>query len=123
MLITGMAIAALAGLGIFAVGVLYLAVPQTIAASFGLPILPEPEATPWLRLKGIRDLATGVAAFALLFSAERHVLAIALLAFAIVPFGDAMTILSARGSRQAALLIHGTTVTLMLIGAGALFLT
>ncbi len=123
MLITGMTIAALAGLAILAVGVLYLVIPHAMAASFGLPNVPAPDATPWLRLKGIRDLATGVTAFVLLVFAERPVLAAALLAFTIVPLGDAMTILGAGGSRQAALSIHGSTAALMLIGAGALLLT
>lgn len=40
MLIAGTTIAALAGLGILAIGVLYLAIPQAMAANFGLPIVP-----------------------------------------------------------------------------------
>lgn len=122
MFITGMAITALAGLGILAIGVLYLAIPQAMAVNFGLPVVPDPDATPWLRLKGIRDLATGIVAFVLLLTAERHVLAGCLLAFTIVPLGDALTILGARGSRPVALLIHGSTAALMLAGAGALLL-
>lgn len=122
MLIIGVTIATIAGSGILAVGVLYLAIPRTMAANFGLPVVPGAHATPWLRLKGIRDLATGIAAFVLLLAAEPHVLAGALLAFAIVPVGDAMTILGAGGSRQAALFIHGSTASLMLVGAGALLL-
>lgn len=56
-------------------------------------------------------------------TAEPHVLAGALLAFTIVPLGDALTILGARGSRQVALLIHGSTAALMLAGAGAWLLS
>jgi len=33
-----------------------------IAATFGLPSLPTVDATPWLRLKGVRDLTTGAVA-------------------------------------------------------------
>lgn len=123
MLIAGTAITVVAGLGILAVGVFYLVIPQTMAANFGLPIVPGPDATPWLRLKGIRDLATGIVAFVLLLTADPHVLAGCLLAFTIVPLGDALTILGARGSRQAAWLVHGSTAALMILGAGALFLT
>lgn len=122
MLIIGVAVATIAGLGILVIGVLYLAIPQTMAANFGLPIVPDAQATPWLRLKGIRDIATGIAAFVVLLNAEPYVLAGTLLAFAIVPLGDAMTILVARGSRHAAVFIHGSTAVLMFVGAGALLL-
>ncbi len=122
MLFIGMTIAATAGLGILVVGFLYLAIPGAMAANFGLPIVPHPEATPWLRLKGVRDVATGVAAFVLILVADPQILAAVLLAFAIVPLGDAATILIAKGSRSAALLIHGTTAVLMLLGAGALLM-
>ncbi|MPV35761.1 DUF4267 domain-containing protein [Georgenia subflava] len=116
----GMAIAGLAGVGILIVGLCYLATPRAMAASFGLPTLPEADATPWLRLKGIRDLTTGVVALVLLVLADPHVLAWAVIAFALIPLGDAVTVLRAGGSRAAALGIHGTTVVVMLVGAALL---
>lgn len=68
----GLVIAALAGLMIAVIGVLFLARPRAIATTFGLPTLPLENATPWLRLKGIRDLTTGVAAVALLLLAPQR---------------------------------------------------
>ncbi|MGH7366912.1 MAG: DUF4267 domain-containing protein [Candidatus Rokuibacteriota bacterium] len=113
-------IAGAAGLGILIVGVLYLLRPRTMAASFGLPVLPSRDATAWLRLKGIRDLATGVVAGVLIATASSGVLGGALAAFAIIPIGDALTILRANGERMAAFAIHGLTAAIMLTGSGLL---
>ena len=42
----GTAIAGIAALGIFLVGILYLLMPRTMATSFGLPTIPHEDATP-----------------------------------------------------------------------------
>ena len=118
----GTAIAGIAGLGIFVVRVLYLVVPRTIAVSFGLPAIPHEDATPWLRLKGIRDLATGIVAGILILAAAPELLGWAVIAFAIIPLGDAITILRAKGARWAALGVHGATAVVMLLG-GVLLLS
>lgn len=80
------------------------------------------EATSWLQVKGVRDSATGVAAFALLVTAPPDTIAWALLTFSIIPAGDALTVLRSGGSGKAALGIHGYTAALMLVGAVALWL-
>lgn len=112
----GLGITALAGAAIAAVGILYLVRPRMVAASFGLPVLPHAEATPWLRLKGVRDLTAGIAAGVLLVTAPPDVIGWALLAFTIIPLGDAATVLSAHGKASAAWGIHGTTAAIMLLG-------
>ena len=113
----GLVIAALAGVAIAAIGILYLVRPRTMAAAFGLRVLPHEDATPWLRLKGIRDLTTGVVAGVLLLLAPPTVIGWILLAFAIIPVGDAATVLAARGDAKAAWGIHGTTAAIMIVGA------
>lgn len=122
MLEAGMAITGLAGLGILVIGTLYLVTPRGMAANFGLPSVPEPQGTPWLRVKGIRDSATGVAAFVLLLTASPHTIALALVAFCIIPAGDALIIVLSGGSRRTAWAIHGSTAALMLVGATMLWL-
>jgi hypothetical protein len=112
----GLATAALAGLAITVVGILYLARPRAMAATFGLSVLPQAEATPWLRLKGIRDLTTGIVAGTLLLTAPPSVVGWVLLAFTVIPVGDAATVLAARGNAGAAWGIHGTTAAVMLVG-------
>ncbi len=121
MLLLGMVITAIAGTGIFVIGFLYMVRPLEIAANFGLPSLPGPGSTAWLRIKGIRDIATGVAAFVLLLTASPPTIAWALLAFCIIPLGDALTVLFSGGSRKTALAIHGSTLALMLFGVVALW--
>ncbi|MGL3150604.1 DUF4267 domain-containing protein [Microbacterium sp. A82] len=113
----GLVIAALAGLAIAAIGVLYLMRPRMMATVFGLPALPHEGATPWLRIKGIRDLTTGVVVGVLILLAPSTVIGWTLLAFAIIPVGDAVTILAARGDVKAAWRIHGTTAAVMIVGA------
>lgn len=116
MIAAGTTIAILGGAGIAVIGMLYLLRPRAMATSFGLPTIPPAEATAWLRLKGIRDLASGVVAAVLLIWASPEVLGIALLAFAIVPSGDALTVLRARGNITAALGVHGATAAVMVLG-------
>ena len=118
--LAGLVLAALAGLAITTVGILYLVKPRMMAATFGLPVVPHEEATPWLRLKGIRDLVTGVVAGTLLLAAPPTVVGWVLLAFTLVPVGDAATVLASRGSAGTAWGIHGTTALVMLIGVALL---
>lgn len=109
-------IALLSGLAITIIGVLYLLRPRMIAATFGLPVLPSADATAWLRIKGIRDLTAGVTAGVLLSIAPPFVLGWVLLAFALIPLGDATTVIVARGKAAAAWGIHGATALVMIAG-------
>lgn len=113
----GLGITVLASAAIAALGVLYLVRPRMVATSFGLPVLPHGEATPWLRIKGVRDVTAGIAAGVLLLMAPPDVIGWVLLAFTLIPVGDATVVLSARGKASAAWGVHGTTAALMLVGA------
>lgn len=110
-------IALLAGVAIAIIGVLYLARPRMIAASFGLPVLPGREATAWLQVKGVRDLSAGITAAVLLAIGPPTVLGWVLLAFAFIPLGDGAIVLLARGRPAAAWGIHGVTALVMIAGA------
>lgn len=114
---TGLWITAVAGFAIAAIGMLYLVRPRLVATAFGLPALPHEDATAWLRLKGVRDLTTGVAAGTLLLTAPPDVIGWILLAFTLIPLGDAATILASRGRASAAWGVHGSTALIMLVGA------
>src|SRR5262249_39847033 len=54
-------VALLVAVAIIAIGLQYLASPRTAVRSFGMP-LPEdgPNIDWWLRLKGVRDIASGL---------------------------------------------------------------
>jgi Domain of unknown function (DUF4267) len=111
-------IALLVALAIIAIGILYLASPLTAPRSFGLP-LPENGANIawWLRLKGVRDIASGLAVLALMMWGSPGAVGIILLVEAFIPVGDMLVILAAKGSTKSALGIHGLTAVIMVLAA------
>lgn len=115
-------VAALVSVGIIVIGFFYIAAPERVLGSFGLrPPSADTNARAWLRLKGIRDVASGLAVLALMLAAEYRSVGIALLALAIIPFGDMANILASGGSKTTALSIHGVTCMVMLV-AGLLLI-
>ena len=110
-------------LAIIAIGTLYLVTPTTATRSFGLP-LPESGANFawWLRLKGVRDVASGVAVLAFMAWGTPRGIAIFLLAASIIPVGDMLLILAAKGSTRSALGMHAPTAMLMVVTAVSLML-
>lgn len=118
----GLVLTALVGIAITVIGVLYLVRPRMAAAGFGLPVVPTGGALAWLRLKGVRDLASGAATAVLLVTAPPHVIGWMLLAFTLIPLGDAVIVLSAKGSAARAWGIHATTAALMVAGGTLLVL-
>jgi len=108
----------LLALGIIAIGTNYVVSPTTATRSFGLP-LPEngTNIAWWLRLKGVRDIAAGLAVLAfIVFGAPREV-GILLLVEAIIPVGDMLLILAAKGSTNSAFGIHGLRAVIMVLAA------
>jgi hypothetical protein len=111
-------IAVLVATAIIVIGVTYLAVPRTAMRSFGLPLPAEgPNTAWWLRLKGVRDVASGLVLLLLIGAGLPVVLGAALLILALIPTGDMILILTARGSTTRALGVHGSTATLMIVAA------
>lgn len=117
-------IAVVAAMAIIAVGALYLLNPRAATTSFGLP-LPEqgPNIDWWLRLKGVRDVVSGLVVLALTAWGQPHLLGMVLLIEALIPLGDMSLILAAKGSVKRALGIHGVTAMVMALGALPLIFT
>jgi hypothetical protein len=108
--------AALLALGIGVIGCFYIASPQRVLGSFGLkPPAPDADTLAWLRLKGIRDIALGLAVLTLMLTTNNRTVAIVLLVFAVIPFGDMSNILSSGGSKSTAFSMHGVTCAVMLV--------
>jgi hypothetical protein len=108
----------LASVGIILVGLMYLARPRAAASGFGLPM---PEAGNnidwWLRLKGVRDIVSGLVMLALLAWGPARLLGIAFLVQSLTPLGDMSTVLGAKGSAKLAFGMHGLTAALMIVAA------
>jgi Domain of unknown function (DUF4267) len=105
-------------LAIIAIGTLYLVNPRTATRSFGLP-LPENGANIawWLRLKGVRDIASGLTVLAFMAWGTPRGVGIFLLVAAIIPVGDMLLILAAKGSTRSAFGMHAPTAVLMVLTA------
>jgi Domain of unknown function (DUF4267) len=112
----------LVSVGIIVIGCFYLASPQRILGGFGLkPPAPDAATHAWLRLKGIRDVASGLVVLTMMLTADRRSLGIALLVLAVIPLGDMSIVLGSGGSKSKAFSIHGVTCAVMLV-AGLLLI-
>ena len=115
-------VAVIVSVGITVIGCLYLASPQRVLGGFGLkPPAPDADTQAWLRLKGIRDVATGLAVLALMLATDSRTVGIILLVFAIIPFGDMSNILLSGGRKATAFSVHGVTCAAMIF-AGLLLI-
>ena len=109
-------LAALIALAIIVIGGLYVVSPERILGTFGLkPPAPDADTRSWLRLKGIRDVASGLVVLTMMLTADSRLVGIALLVEAIIPLGDMSIILGSGGSKSRALSIHGVTCAVMLV--------
>jgi hypothetical protein len=109
-------LAALIAVGIIVIGCFYLLSPERISGSFGLkPPASDADTRAWLRPKGIRDIASGLVVLTMMLTADRRFVGIALLVFAIIPFGDMSIILGSAGSRSKAFSVHGVACAVMLV--------
>ena len=93
-----------------------LAAPSAATRSFGLPLPGEgPTIAPWLRLKGVRDIASGLAVLVSLIWGSSFFAGVILLALVTIPIGDMFVVLMGNGSTKSALGIHGVTAIVMIV--------
>jgi hypothetical protein len=117
-----LSLAVLVSVGIILIGCFYVTSPQRVTGSFGLkPPAPDADTRAWLRLKGIRDIAAGLAVLSLMLTTDSRTVALILLVFAVIPFGDMSNILLSGGRKATAFFVHGVTCAVMLF-AGILLL-
>ena len=109
-------LAALIAVAIIVIGCFYLASPERISGTFGLkPPASDADTRAWLRLKGIRDVASGLVVLTMMLTANSRTVGIVLLVFAIIPFGDMSNILGSGGSKSKAFSVHGVSCAVMLV--------
>jgi len=116
------------GVGIIFIGARFLVVPQAAATGYGVlaaPVGAQNHAAshyPWLYVKGMRDISSGIFIFILLANRAPHLLGAFMAAASIIPVGDAVIVLRSGGTRAAAFGIHGATAAVMLAASAALLL-
>ena len=116
-------VALTAAVAIIAIGVMYLLDPMAVSRSFGLPLAGEGlNFAWWLRLKGSRDVVSGLVVLALLAWGEPRILGIVLLVMALIPVGDMSVVLAAGGSTRTAFSVHGLAAAVMILGAAPLII-
>jgi hypothetical protein len=87
-----------------------------MTGSFGLkPPASDADTRAWLRLKGIRDIASGFVVLTMMLTMGTRSAGIVLIVFAIIPLGDMSVVLGSGGSKSTALSVHGVTCAVMLV--------
>lgn len=119
----GYGLSGLLGLGIIFIGTRFLLAPRTASASFGIAVGPGgASADPYLAVKGVRDIASGLVVFILLAAGEPRLLGGFMLAASIIPVGDAIIVLRRNGPKATAYGVHAATAVVMLAAAAFLFI-
>jgi hypothetical protein len=111
-------VAAVIGVGIIAIGVRFLIDPVAAGAAFG--VAAPPAGDPFLAVKGVRDIGTGLILLSLMAARQRRAVAWTMLAASFIPIGDMLIVLGYGGSAAAALGIHGLTAAVALAAAAVL---
>ena len=109
-------LAGLLAVAIIVMGCFYVISPEEMTGSFGLkPPAPDADTRAWLRLKGIRDIASGLVVLILMLTTDTRTVGIALLVLAVTPLGDMSNVLASGGSKSTAFSVHGVTCAVMLV--------
>jgi hypothetical protein len=113
----GAVLAVLLALGFLYIGASFLIAPLAASRGFGFKSHVTSEVTPWLHIKGPRDIVSGLLVGAMLLLVGPGACAIVLLIEALIPVGDAAMIIRHHGSLAAAIGIHLATAVAMVIAA------
>ncbi len=107
-------------LGIIFVGVRFITNPTVAATDFGIPFSNIHDVA-FGRIKGIRDIFSGVALLPLLFLKMRRATAFVFTAAIIIPIADCLIVLVTNGPDIQYMLVHGLTALYMMITSFLLF--
>jgi hypothetical protein len=107
-------LAVLIAVGIIVIGSFYLVSPARVLGSFGLkPPASDANTRAWLRLKGIRDVAAGLAVLTLMLTTDSRTVGILLLFSPSFHLATCVTFVSG-GRKATAFSVHGVTCAVML---------
>ena len=108
-------VAGVIGVGIILIGVRFLLDPVAAGAGFGVGTPPADD--PFLAVKGVRDIGSGLILLTLLAMRQPRVLGWVTLAASFIPIGDALIVLAHGGPAYAAYGIHGATAVVAIAAA------
>ena len=110
-----LAVAVLVSAALLIIGIFYVLAPERIMGSFGLKLpAPDKDTRAWLRLKGIRDIASALTVLILMLTTDHRTVGIVLLVLAIIPFGDMANVALSGGRKVTAFSVHGVTCAAMI---------
>jgi hypothetical protein len=110
-------VAVLVGVAVITFGVRFLLQPADVLPGFGVSTSPD---DPFLAIKAVRDIGTGLMLLAVLVTAGHRVVGWVLLAGSVIPLGDMTVVLTHGGSAATALEVHGLTALVMIATAATL---
>jgi hypothetical protein len=111
-------VAGVIGVGIILIGTRFLLDPAVSAAGFGVPAPPADD--PFLAVKGVRDIGSGLILLTLLALRQPRVVGWVTLAASFMPIGDALIVLAYEGPAYVAYGVHGATAVVMIAAATVL---
>lgn len=101
-------------IGIIAIGINFILNPVGASSGYGIPI-HDPNSFPFMWVKGIRDIFSGLVMLPFLFSGNRRVAAILFAIAIFVPFCDGLVIISHLGFALPLLIHWGTALYMMVV--------
>lgn len=107
-------------LGILIIGFRFMLMPETSIEDFGLKVSSASEHALG-RVKGIRDIFSGIALLCLLLARMKRASAYVFTAAIIIPFTDCLLVYLQNGVDLPRLLVHGLTGVYMVITSFLLF--
>jgi hypothetical protein len=103
------------GVGIIVIGTRFLLDPAASAAGFGVPAPPADD--PFLAVKGVRDIGSGLMVLTLLALRQPRLVGWVTLAASFMAVGDALIVLAYDGPAYVAYGVHGATAVVMIAAA------
>jgi hypothetical protein len=102
--------------GIIAIGINFILNPVGASTAFGIPI-HDPAAFPFMWVKGIRDIFSGLVVGSFLWRGDPRTTGILLAIAILIPLGDGLVILSHRGFAWPIYMHWGTALYMTIVAA------
>jgi len=99
---------------IIGIGINFILNPVGASTAYGIPI-HDPAAFPFLWVKGIRDIFSGLVVLTFLFRGDRRTTAILFALAIFIPVGDGLVILSHLGFAPPIFIHWGTALYMMVV--------